>query len=316
MSKIDTLKRLWREDRRQVLSAAFDDLARTGVTNCLPDETYLKLIYRVRFGEKLDLADPQTFSQKMQWLKLHDRQERYTALVDKVLVKEHVAEVIGPQYIIPTLGVWDTFDAIDFGRLPDRFVLKCNHDSGSVVLCAGKERFDREAARKKLTKRLRTDGYSVLREWPYRNVKRKILAEAYLGGDAAGLPDYKLMVFNGEVRCTFVTSERFSEGGLRVTVFDRDWQVMPFGRRHPRSTAKIDRPARYDEMVRFAEKLAEDIPFVRVDFYETGGRLYFGEMTLYPAGGLEEFVPAEWDRILGGWLRLPGGARGEGGRAG
>ena len=183
MSKLTTFRKLWSGDKHQILVAIYNNIVHTGITNFLSDETYLKLTYRVRFSEKLDLNNPVTFNQKLQWLKLHDRQERYIELVDKVKVKDYVAREIGSQYLIPTLGVWDRFEDIDFDSLPDQFVLKCNHDSGSIVICRDKSKFDVEKARRKLTKGLKTDAFYWGREWPYKNVERKILAEAYMEDD-------------------------------------------------------------------------------------------------------------------------------------
>lgn len=306
MSKLTTFRKLWSGDKHQILVAIYNNIVHTGITNFLSDETYLKLTYRVRFGEKLDFNNPVTFNQKLQWLKINDRQDRYIELVDKVRVKDYVANVIGERYIIPTLGVWDSFDDIDFSKLPDQFVLKCNHDSGSIVICRDKNTFDKEKARRKLTKGLKSDMYYWGREWPYHGVKRKILAEEYMeDDDAEELKDYKLMVFNGKVKCSFVGSERFSEDGLKITFFDTDWKVMPFERHYPKSKLEIAKPLNYDEMVKLAEKLARDIPFARIDFYEIGGKTYFGEITLYPGSGFEEFTPFEWDKTLGSWIKLP-----------
>ncbi len=308
MSKTQTFIKLLHEDKRQVFVALYNNIVHTGITNILSDKAYLKLTYRIRFGEKLDLDNPVTFNQKIQWLKLHDRQERYTDLVDKVKVKEYVARIIGSQYLIPTLGVFNSFDEIDFRNLPNQFVLKCNHDSGSIVICRDKSTFDVEHARKKLTKGLNTDAYYWGREWPYKNVQRKILAEAYMeDDDSEELKDYKLMVFNGKVKCSFVGSERFTKDGLKITFFDTDWKVMPFERHYPKSKRDIKKPLNYDEMVVLAEKLAKDIPFARVDFYEVSGKTYFGEITLFPGSGWEEFTPSEWDKTLGSWIKLPAG---------
>lgn len=306
MSKISTLKKLLKEDKRQVLVAIYNNIVHTGITNYLSDETYLKLTYRIRFGEKLDINNPKTFNEKLQWLKLHDNNTDYITMVDKVLVKDYVAKIIGEDYIIPTLGVWDSFDEIDFEALPNQFVLKCNHDSGSIVICKDKSTFNIDAARKKISKGLKTDAFYWGREWPYKYVKRKILAEAYMEDtESSELRDYKLMCFDGRVKCSFVGSERFSEEGLKITFYDTDWKVMPFERHYPRSKYPIERPLNYDEMVRLAERLAKEIPFVRVDFYEVNGKTYFGELTFYPGSGWEEFRPMEWDEKLGNWIILP-----------
>lgn len=308
MSKYQTFKKLMKQDKRQILVAVYNNLVHTGITNHLSDEAYLKLTYRIRFGTKLHLENPVTFNEKLQWLKLHDRNPDYIKMVDKVLAKEYVAGLIGDEHIIPTLGVYDSFDEIDFEKLPNQFVLKCNHDSGSIVICKDKSKFDMNKARKRLTKGLETDAFYWGREWPYKNVKRKILAEAYMEDeDSEELRDYKLMVFKGKVKSSFTGSEPFSADGLKITFFDTDWKEMPFERHYPKNRQEIRKPLNYDEMVRLAQKLAKDIPFDRVDFYEVAGKTYFGEISLYPGSGWEEFTPSEWDKTLGSWIKLPVG---------
>lgn len=419
----------------------------------MSDKIYLELLFKERMGYPLDLDNPRTFNEKLQWLKLYDRRPKYTMMVDKYAVKQYVADKIGSEHIIPTLGVWDRFDDIDFDKLPNQFVLKCTHDSGGLVICKDKSKLDMAAARRKITTSLKCNYYLAGREWPYKNVPRKILAEQYMedesgfelkdykvhcfngvpkvilvcrnrfgkdgimedfystewqhldvkrpaipngqdlqkpeeldemlelsrklskdipfirtdfytikgklyfgeltlypasglkgfepdsydkilgdwtcikihgGGvilhkdnmylriacaeepvQSAELLDYKFMCFNGKVRCSFVCSERFSNDGLKVTFFDRDWNVMPFERHYPKSEKPIPKPATYNQMVEFAEKLSVDIPFVRVDFYEINMKVYFGELTFYPGNGTEEFTPEEWDMTLGSWVILP-----------
>ena len=308
MSKIKTFKKLLKYDKRQILVSVYNNIVHTGITNLLPDEAYLKLTHRIRFGEKLHLDNPTTFNEKIQWLKLHDRNPDYIKMVDKVLVKDYVASIIGEEYIIPTLGVYDSFDEIDFNNLPDQFVLKCNHDSGSIVICRDKSKLDIKKAKKKLTKSLKTDAFFWGREWPYKMVKRKIIAEAYMeDDDAVELKDYKLMTFGGKVKCSFVGSERFSEDGLKITFFDTDWNIMPFEHLYPKSKLNIKKPLNYKEMVVLAENLAKDIPFDRIDFYEVPGKTYFGEVTLFPGLDQEKFNPSEWDMTLGSWVKLPVG---------
>lgn len=257
-------------------------------------------------GYEPDLDHPRTFNEKLQWLKLNDRNPRYTQLVDKYAVKEYVAEVIGEKYVIPTLGIWDDPEQIDFDILPNQFVLKCTHDSGSSILCRDKMNFDCVRAKEKLRENLGRNYYYIGREWPYKNVRPQILCEKYIGTyPNEELPDYKIMCFNGQAKCSFVCSERFSDDGLKVTFFDMDWNVMPFERHYPKSKAPIEKPRNYHKMIELAEKLAYGLTFVRVDFYEVEGDLYFGELTFYPGNGLEEFRPTEWDGILGDWLRIP-----------
>lgn len=279
---------------------------RNEILKILPDSFYLKLRYRSRFGKKLNLKNPRTFNEKLQWLKLYNRNPEYTKMVDKYAVKQLVADRIGKQYVIPTLGTWDRFDDIDFSKLPDRFVLKCTHDSGGVVICKDKLSFDRKQARAIINKSMRRNFYWIGREWPYKKVPSKIIAEEYIEGDSGSeLKDYKMMCFDGCVKCTLVCENRFSDSGLKMTFYDTDWKIMPFGREYPRSRNPLDRPVSYNEMATLAEKLSENIPFVRVDFYEIDGKIYFGELTFYPASGLKKFYPSEWDLILGKWIKLP-----------
>jgi len=270
----------------------------------IPDRIYIQMQYFYHFHRFANFKNPQTFNEKLQWLKLHDHNPLYTTLVDKYAVKKWVADKIGPQYIIPTLGVWEKAEDIDFDKLPNQFVLKVNHDSGGLVICKDKAQLDRQAAIAKLSRALENNGYWYGREWPYKNVKPRIIAEKYMEDDNQALNDYKFMVFNGKVKCSFTCTERFSKDGLKVTFYDANWDIMPFERHYPRSKTPITKPLNYDEMVELAEKLSKDIPFVRVDFYSIKGKIYFGEMTFYPGSGLEEFTPQEWDKKLGDWLEL------------
>lgn len=280
-------------------------LDKLGFYKKMPDDLYLTKMFKVYIGKDLNLSEPKTFNEKLQWLKLHDRKLRYTSMVDKAEVKKYVKKQIGEEYIIPTLGVWDTFEEIDFERLPKQFVMKCTHDSGGLVICRDKETFDKRAAKLKLEKFLKRDYYLTHREWPYKNVKRRIIVEKYIEDSQLGsLRDYKLMCFNGKVKCSFVVTERFTEEGIKVTFFDEEWNVMPFERHYPKSGERISKPEKYDLMVELAEKLSDGIPFVRVDFYEVKGKVYFGEMTFYPGSGFEEFEPYEWDEKLGDWIDL------------
>lgn len=270
------------------------------------DERYLQKRWRARFGVNLNLDNPQTFNEKLQWLKLHDRNPLYTVMVDKYAVKQYVSNIIGEQYIIPTLGVWESFDDIDFAQLPDQFVLKCTHDSHGIVICRDKSCLNLKNARNRITKSLKRNYFYAGREWPYKNVPRKVLAEKYMVENGKkDLFDYKLMCFNGEVKCCFVCSDRFSSKGLRVTFFDREWNVLPFERHYPKAEYEIPCPRTYKRMIELAEKLSQGIPFIRVDFYEINGQIYFGELTFFPGSGYEEFTPEKWDYILGEWITPP-----------
>ena len=269
------------------------------------DAFYLKVLYRVNMHKKLKLDNPATFNEKLQWLKLYDRRPEYTTMVDKYEAKKYAAERIGDQYIIPTLGVWDRFDDIDFEQLPDQFVLKTTHDSGGVVICNNRASFDTLKARYTIEHSLKRRYFLNTREWPYKDVKPRIIAEQYLVDESGyELKDYKLMCFDGEVRCSFVCSNRYSKTGLCVNFYDRNWEPMPFERKYPKNIKETPKPQCYDAMLAAAEKLSEGTRFLRVDFYECNGKMYFGELTFYPGSGMEEFRPEEWDYKLGEELRL------------
>lgn len=280
----------------------FVSLAEKGLLNWMPDEQYLTKKYKIVMGKKLDLTRPVTFNEKLQWLKIYNRKPIYTQMVDKYEAKHYISQRIGQQYVIPTYGVWEHFDDIDFASLPDRFVLKTTHDSGGVVLCENKDTFDYAKAKQKLEPRLKNNFFWHGREWPYKNVRPRIIAEEYL--QLGQVEDYKMMCFNGEVKCAFICSGRGTKDGLRVTIFDMDWNVMPMKRHYPNVKEGFPKPEHFDEMVMLSEKLSEGIPFLRVDFYEVAGKLKIGELTFFPASGFEKFSPESWDETLGNWISL------------
>lgn len=273
--------------------------------NNLPDKQFLEIQYAVKFGGALiDWENPKTFNEKLQWLKLYDRNPMYTKLVDKVLVKDYVAQIIGKEYVIPTIAVWDKPCDVDFTNLPEKFVIKCNHDSGNTII-VNKDDCNIEEIKKCLDKTFNTDYYLIGREWPYKNVQRKIFAEQYLVDESGyELTDYKLMCFNGQVKCSFTCSNRLGKEGLYVNFYDRKWEPMPFERHYPRNPKEIQKPISYEKMVELAETLSRGIPFVRVDFYQIDEKPLFGEFTFYPGNGMEEFTPNKWDYCLGSWLNL------------
>ena len=278
------------------------------IGNYLPDKLFLSLLYRLTFFKSLDWQNPKTFNEKLQWLKLYDRRPEYTTYVDKYKVREYISKTLGEEYLIPLLGEWDNPDEIDFDKLPNRFVLKCNHNSGlGMCICKDKTKLDLEVVRNELRKGLAQDYYLSLREWPYKNVPRKIIAEKYMvdESETLSLRDYKFMCFDGKVKCSFVCSDRNTKNGLHVTFYDLDWNVLPFERHYPSRKEGLLKPKSYDEMVILAEKLSKGIPFVRVDFYEINGKVYFGELTFYPGSGFEEFTPQSADEWLGGFIKLP-----------
>lgn len=271
----------------------------------LEDKKYLEMRYEYVFGKKLDLNNPRTFNEKMQWLKLYDRKEEYESMVDKYKAKKYVSNIIGEQYIIHTLGIYDSFDEIDFDKLPNSFVIKCTHDSGSTIICKNKEKFNIRDAKKMLNKALKNNYYYAGREWVYKRIKPRIIIEEYMSDNInQDLLDYKIMCFNGKAKCSFVCLNRRSKEGLNVDFYDRDWKKMPFERHYKNSKITLDKPRNYELMLNLAEKLSSNIPFLRVDFYEINNKLYFGELTFYPGSGFEEFKPEEWDEKLGEYIEL------------
>lgn len=271
----------------------------------IPDKVYIKIQYRHHINEKLDLNNPKTFNEKIQWLKLYDRKPEYTKYVDKYAVRDFIKKTIGEEYLIPLIGVYDSVEEIDWGNLPDKFVLKCTHGSQCNIICTDKSTIDIEKSKKKLHEWMNKNWYWYGREWPYKNVKPRIICEKYMVDESGvELKDYKFMCFNGTVKCSFVCLNRYSKLGLNVDFYDVEWKTMPFERHYPNSGTIVSKPRYYDKMVEFSEKLAKDIPFVRVDFYEANGQMYFGELTLYPGSGLEEFNPKEFDLKLGSWIDL------------
>lgn len=285
----------------------FHSLAVRGALSWMPDKLYLKLRYRAAFNQKLNLKAPQTFSEKIQWLKLYDRNPDYIRMVDKYEVKEYVSQIIGDEYIIPTLGVWDCFDEIDFNRLPQQFVLKCTHDSGGLVICKDKSRLNMKEAREKIEKSLKQDYYKWGREWVYKNVRPRIIAEVYMEDhETSELRDYKFFTFNGVVKAMFIASERQTAGEeTRFDFFDADFNHLDFTNGHPNAAQLPKCPENFEKMKHLAEQLSKGIPHVRVDFYEVNGKVYFGELTFAHWSGLKPFNPDKWDKIFGDWIEIP-----------
>lgn len=276
----------------------------------IPDRVYLKWLYRLKMGKKLDLKSPKTYSEKLQWLKLYNRKPEYTMMVDKYAVKDYVAGIIGEEYIIPTIGVWDKIDDIDWDVLPDKFVLKTTYGGGSsgVIICKDKTSFDKDKAVAKLKKSMKQNIYCSLREWPYKNVPRRIIAEQYIEPDKQlnDLPDYKFFCFNGKPKYCQVISGRDTKES--VDFFDIDWNHQPFHepRYLPFADEEPQKPSQFVRMWNLAGRLADNKPFTRIDFFNVGESIYFGEITFFPTSGLGGFDPESYDELFGRMIELHG----------
>ena len=269
------------------------------------DERYVRWSYFLATHQHLDLDTPKTFNEKLQWLKLHDQRPEYTMMVDKYAVKEYIANILGKEYVFETLGVWNDFDDIDFFQLPNQFVLKCTHDSGGLIICRDKAKLDMSAARNRIKHCMRKNYYYASREYPYRDVPHRIIAEPLMVDESGvELKDYKIFCFNGTPKMIEVDFGRFSEH--QRNIYDTNWMLMDLELKYPRNPSlEIDRPAHLDEMLEIAGRLSQDIPHVRVDLYYINGKIYFGELTFFHGSGYESFRPEKWNEKAGEWLGLP-----------
>lgn len=285
----------------------FNYLAELGLMNQVADKEFLFMKYKKVHKREIDFDNPSTFNEKLQWLKLYNRRPEYTVMVDKYQVRTYIENKIGAQYLVPLLGVWDDPDEIDFSALPEQFVLKCNHNSGlGMCICKDKKQLNISKVKKGLRKGLKQDYYLTGREWPYKNVPRKIIAEQFLQSDAGGLTDYKVHCFNGEPKLILVCKNRFADTGLTEDFFSENWKHLDIRRpSHPNAKQPIPMPDEMVEILELAKKLSAGIPFLRVDFYIVDHKIYFSELTFFPASGFERFEPDQWDYTLGSWLTLP-----------
>ena len=281
-----------------------EKLSNWGFGKLYSDEKYLKMVFYNRMKKKLDLENPRTFNEKLQWLKLYNRKPIYTTMVDKHEVKKLVAGIIGEEYIIPTLGVWDKFDDIDFNLLPDKFVLKTTHDSGGVIVCNEKTKFDFKKAKKKISKKIKNDFYMKYREWPYKNVKPRIIAEQYVANDSSEeLKDYKFFCFNREPKIMYISNDIGTDP--RTDFFDMDFNHLDLHFKDPNADICPSKPENFEKMKTLAKVLSTGIPHVRVDFYEVNGKIFFGEYTFFHSGGFFNIQPIEWSERIGSWIKLP-----------
>ena len=274
----------------------------------LPDEVHIKARFALKTGKKLNLKDPQTFNEKLQWLKLYDRKPEYSTMVDKAAAKEYVAQRIGQEYIIPTLGVWERFDDIDFDRLPEKFVLKCTHDSGGLVICRDRSKFDMAAAREKIERSLKRNYYLIHREWPYKGVPRRVLAEQYMEDkDGRQLVDYKFYCFGGEPKFLYVSCGLEHHETASISFLTLDWQFAPYERLDYKPLKQLPRkPENFDRMVEIARQLSAGMDFLRVDLYEINGKVYFSELTFSPGAGYTPLKDPKHELEIGRMLNLTG----------
>ncbi|WP_096156437.1 ATP-grasp fold amidoligase family protein [Bacillus sp. FJAT-45066] len=278
-------------------------LGNRGFFRQIGDKTYLKIAYWCKMGKKLDIDSPKTYNEKIQWLKLNDRNPNYSKYVDKYEVRKYIAEKIGEVYLIPLIGVWDSIDDVNFEKLPKEFVLKSTHDSGGVVVCKDKQCLDIKKAKEKIRTSLNRNYFWGQREWIYKDIKPRVIAEKYMVDKIdKELRDYKFFCFNGEVKAMFVASDRGID--TRFDFFDMDFNHMPFMQHYPNAEKPIKKPKNFNEMKSLAQKLSKGFPHVRVDFYDVNGKVYFGELTFYHFSGWEKFEPECYDKYFGDWLDI------------
>lgn len=284
----------------------FESLAMRGFFKNMNDKEYLSWLYRARMGRLPDLNHPKSFNEKLQWLKLNDRKPEYTEMVDKYLAKKYVEKRIGEKYIIPTLGVWDEFDQIEFEKLPDQFVLKTTHDSGGVVICKDKANFDKAAAKRKLEKSLKRNYYWAEREWPYKNVKPRIIEENYLSFlNGSDLVEYKVFCFNGKPALFLICKGEGHTDERTNDFYDLEFNHIPVTVTCPNAKEKCQKPDEYEELLELSRKLAKNTYQLRVDLYVINHKIYFGELTFFHDSGCCKFNPPEWDKRFGDMLKLP-----------
>lgn len=306
MSKLQTARNLWKIDKFSIVHPLFVKLNKMGLLNWMPSAMYLKIDFRLKLGKSLDLEHPCSFNEKIQWLKLYGYKPEYDNYVDKYSVKDYIRNTIGDEYVVPTFGVWNSVEEIDWDKLPLKFVLKTTSGSGGndVYLCKNKSTFDIEATKKKIANSLKRNTYWFGRERPYKKLKPRIMAEMLLEDSGADLRDYKFFCFDGKVKCFKIDFNRFVKH--QANYYDVEGHLLPFGEVYcpPDFDKKLPLPQKLDEMVSIAEKISSNIPFLRVDLYETNDKIFFGEMTFYPASGYGKFIPDEWDIKLGEWLNI------------
>ena len=278
-------------------------LEKLGLLDWMCDEKYLKLVYKLTFRRKLDLENPQAFTEKINWYKLNYRNPLMKKCVDKYEVRDYIAKIGGERYLNDCLGIWNNFDEIDFEKLPSKFVLKPTNGSGDVVICKDKSKFNILEAKKKLSQNKKRHFLSKTREWAYYDLPYRIMAERYIEStDGCQIKDYKIFCFNGEPKFLYVASDRDTDK-LKFDFFDLDWNRIPVKNDHE-NNSNLKKPKHLKEMLEVAKKLSKDFPEVRVDLYEEEGKIYFGELTFYHMGGFARFEPDEWDYKFGEYFDI------------
>lgn len=269
----------------------------------LPDKLYLSILYRFRFGRKLNWNKPTSMNEKLNWEKLNLHNPLFTRMADKYEAKAYIASIIGEEYIVPNYGVWDDFDEIPFEKMPNQFVLKMTHDSFGAIICKDKSKFDKDSARRNVIKSTSRNWYPALREWVYKDIRPRIIIDQLLD-DHSGheLKDYKFWCFNGEPKVIYLTNK---SSNIFENFYDMDFQPLDINHGFPRMSPEFDKPEAFELMKSLATKISKDIPFVRVDFFYVEGKVYFGECTFYDWGGMKPFVDYNWDLKLGSWIKLP-----------
>lgn len=305
MKRNDIIKRLYKNPYEFLIY-----LSMKRYIDWVPDSVYLRILYKARTGKRLNLKNPKTFNEKLQWLKINDRKSRYSILVDKYEVRKYISEKIGEEYLIPLIGVYDSFDDINFDKLPKKFVIKCTHDSGGLVICRDKNKLDHQIAREKINKSLKRNYYYSGREWPYKNVKPRIIIEQFMeeaNKDIAkyGLIDYKFHCFNGEPKFLYVSQGLEDHKTAQMSFYDLNFEKLPFRRAdYDQLNREVNIPLNFEKMKEICSKLSKDIDFLRVDLYEINGKIYFSELTFTPCSGMMPFEPMEYDDIVGEMLKL------------
>lgn len=272
----------------------------------IPDDEYLKIKFLHKFHRELNLNNPHSFNEKLQWLKINDKNPLFKCLSDKIQVKNIVRREFGGDIVIPTICIWDSPDEIDLEKLPDKFVLKCSHDSGSVVICKNKDNFDLKKSKKILRKALKKDYFNGSREWPYKNIERKIFAERFIGNDSKAMTDYKFFCFNGEPKFLYISEGLDNHKTATMSFYDLNGKLLPYKRSDYGINEHAKMPKNFNLMIEMAKKMAvfSQAKFVRVDLYSIDNKIYFSEFTFYPCGGFIPFDPDSIDYEIGKLLKL------------